>query len=171
MTKLTRSQQSATAWCRQPASSRNRRASGLVGTMPWPTSLLTSRTVAGQGGQRGQQGLGFGGQRVVAGGQQVAEPQSQAIHQQATVWGGVGAQGGGQCHRFLDQPPVVGTRGAVTGDALDHFCVAGLGGGEIDHVQTAGGGPALSKDALAGAGTAENEFFHVNEPAMAQSLE
>ena len=43
--------------------------------------ITDQQDVDGQGRQRGQQGLGFGSQHVVAGGQQVAEPQRQAIHQ------------------------------------------------------------------------------------------
>jgi hypothetical protein len=46
-------------------------------------------------------------------------------------------------------------------DALDHFGVAGLGGGDIDGAQTAGEGSALGERALTRTGTAKNKFFHI----------
>jgi hypothetical protein len=45
-------------------------------------------------------------------------------------------------------------------DALAHFRVAGLGGGEIANLKAIGGGSALGEGAFAGAGTTEDQFFH-----------
>ena len=68
------------AGCSRPAASRNARASALSGTMPSPTSLLTSTVGAAAPVQRRIQRLRRGGDVVVRQ-HQVAQPQRQAIHQ------------------------------------------------------------------------------------------
>ena len=52
------------------------------------------------------------------------------------------------------------TFGAMADDALGHFPVAGLRGGDIDDVQPAFKRSPLGESTLSRAGATDNKFFH-----------
>ncbi len=118
-----------------------------------------------QRGQGVQQLVAFQDQALgVVEHQQVGQPEREAIDQQAAAGRGVVAQHPGQFEWFLDQPPGVGATLAMQGDAVVHFAVQGLAGGDIEDRQAAVAGEFFSQAAFAGARTAENQLTHGATP-------
>ena len=119
--KRTSSAAAAMAWLRRPAASRKRRARGLSGTMPRPTSFETAiqgpRGAARAAARREASGSGSAPAR-----RRLREPEGQAVDEDGLAVGGLG-EGAGEVERGLGGDPAGGAAGAVAGDAVGHLVV------------------------------------------------
>src|SRR5690606_9308911 len=80
------------------------------------------------------------------------------VNQQAASGSSLLLQHPRQCQRLFYCLPMGRPALPVVLDTLAHLVIEGLAGGDIHHLQPRGTGQLFGKAALAGAGTAQNQF-------------
>ncbi len=115
-------------------------------------------------GQHREQRLTLLGESLFARAKNLGEPQAQAIHDNATLTGGVSAERLRQCQRLFDHGPAGRAARLVVGDPPAHLLISSERGRDVGDRTAARLGLLLGEPALARTHTTEDQFLHSAAP-------